>query len=878
MQRFLCHIGAVAGAFASIALTATSCADVRATSPAPVGIRALEAIELASSHQPSVRISEFHYDNSGTDTGERVEISGPAGTDLTGWSVVFYNGSNPGAAVVYRTLALSGTIEASCGGRGVLFFGLPTDGIQNGPSDGFALVSPSGPIELLSYEGQLTASNGPAAGMRSIDVGVSQAGTAAVGSSIQRRGSGTWFFSTSSSFGTCNDADDEQVIDHIVVTPASATILEGATEQFTATAFSSADQPLAGVTFTWSSSSDAVAAVSRGGLVTGAGPGQASIHASAGGVNGTATVQVNEAPLPDLPAVRFSEIHYDNVQTDVGEALEIEGPEGTDLSGWTVVLYNGANGETYDTRALSGTLGSSCDGRGVVVVRFEQDGLQNGGPDGMALVDAAGTIVEFLSYEGTFTAADGPAQGRTSADIGASQSGAPHFQTIQRKPSGRWETELRPSTLGGCYGGTPVTPTNQVSFSGRSPFDAALPVGFEDQLFGTLRAPDDATVATTFVWESLTPAIASIDEDGVFRALTAGTATLRATANDGTTATYSLPTTIATASTTARYGNHTEFGVPTDADPSDDFVLRRTELTSSFNRLRNIPNWVSYNLDASHIAPGQDRCDCFTYDPELPTEFARYTTADYTGAGAAAGFGIDRGHLARSFDRTSGSLDNARTFYFSNIIPQAADNNQGPWAAFESYLGNLALNDGKEVYIVTGASGSQGTVKNEGLITIPAITWKVAVVMSRDQGLSNVDSYDDVQVLAVIMPNRPGIRQDDWQKYLTTVNAVESASGYDVLSLLPDDIERIVESGMQEELGMIDALEAGGTLSAGVAGSLRAKLVAASESHDRGNATAARNQLQALINELDALTRSRRLPPAQGGPISDAIRALIASL
>ena len=39
--------------------------------------------------------------------------------------------------------------------------------------------------------------------------------------------------------------------------------------------------------------------------------------------------------------VRFSEIHYDNVGTDVQEAIEVSGPAGTDLTGWTVVLYNG---------------------------------------------------------------------------------------------------------------------------------------------------------------------------------------------------------------------------------------------------------------------------------------------------------------------------------------------------------------------------------------------------------------------------------------------------------------------------------------------------------------------------------------------------------
>ena len=35
--------------------------------------------------QNAVRISEIHYDNASTDTGEAIEVSAPAGTDLTGW-------------------------------------------------------------------------------------------------------------------------------------------------------------------------------------------------------------------------------------------------------------------------------------------------------------------------------------------------------------------------------------------------------------------------------------------------------------------------------------------------------------------------------------------------------------------------------------------------------------------------------------------------------------------------------------------------------------------------------------------------------------------------------------------------------------------------
>ncbi|MGZ9100231.1 MAG: Calx-beta domain-containing protein, partial [Brevundimonas sp.] len=43
---------------------------------------------------PPPFINEFHYDNPGSDTGEFIEIAGAAGTDLTGYSLVLYNGSN----------------------------------------------------------------------------------------------------------------------------------------------------------------------------------------------------------------------------------------------------------------------------------------------------------------------------------------------------------------------------------------------------------------------------------------------------------------------------------------------------------------------------------------------------------------------------------------------------------------------------------------------------------------------------------------------------------------------------------------------------------------------------------------------------------------
>ena len=123
------------------------------------------------------------------------------------------------------------------------------------------------------------------------------------------------------------------------------------------------------------------------------------------------------------PAVFFNEIHYDNTGTDTGEAIEIAGPTCTDLTGWSVVLYNGTGGAVYNTTQLSGPIPSLGGGFGVVVVNYPSNGIQNGSPDGMALVDDANNVIQFLSYEGVFTAVGGPANGMLSIDIGVSETG-----------------------------------------------------------------------------------------------------------------------------------------------------------------------------------------------------------------------------------------------------------------------------------------------------------------------------------------------------------------------------------------------------------------------------------------------------------------------
>ena len=324
------------------------------------------------SEAQEVFINEIHYDNDSADVDEGIEIAGPAGTDLTGWSLVLYNGNN---GAEYDSVTLSETIADSENGFGFVF--VPIGGIQNGSPDGIALVNASSEIiQFLSYEGSFIAVGGPADGLTSQDIGVSEPTNSPIGFSLQLAGEGTVYSD-----------------------------------------------------FTWSAPTIST-------------------------YNSVNNDQVFGTPVPN---VFINEIHYDNTGADTNEAIEIAGIAGTDLTGWSLVLYNGSNGTSYDTFTFSETISDSGNGFGFINIPFSQ--IQNGSPDGMALIDASNNVIQFLSYEGTFTATNGAAIGLTSDDIGVlEESNSPVGLSLQLTGEGfnyadfTW-AEVATSTFGSLNNG-----------------------------------------------------------------------------------------------------------------------------------------------------------------------------------------------------------------------------------------------------------------------------------------------------------------------------------------------------------------------------------------------------------------------------------------
>ena len=140
--------------------------------------------------------------------------------------------------------------------------------------------------------------------------------------------------------------------------------------------------------------------------------------------------------------VFINELHYDNSGSDVGEFIEIFAPAGTDLAAYEIALYNGANNQVYRTVPLNGVV--SDTGTGFGVASFEIAGIQNGAPDGIALYSKGqGEVIEFLSYEGSFTASGGVAVGLTSDELPVfeSSSVAAGF-SLQKEGSGRESSDF----------------------------------------------------------------------------------------------------------------------------------------------------------------------------------------------------------------------------------------------------------------------------------------------------------------------------------------------------------------------------------------------------------------------------------------------------
>lgn len=220
-------------------------------------------------------------------------------------------------------------------------------------------------------------------------------------------------------------------------------------------------------------------------------------------------------------------------------------------------------------------------------------------------------------------------------------------------------------------------------------------------------------------------------------------------------------------------------GATAVATATTNYLIARPQYALSYNNNTREPNWVSWNLTTADIG-SSGRSPNFFQDTTLPAGFYQVLTTDYSGSG------FDRGHMCPSGDRTVTDADNEATFFMTNMIPQAPDNNQGVWANFESECRTLAA-AGNEVLIISGPSGFSGTTIASG-VAVAGFTWKIAVVVPVGSGTALSRITTATRVIAIKIPNIAGVRSNPWQNYITTAAQIQADTGYTFFSELPASV------------------------------------------------------------------------------------------
>lgn len=228
----------------------------------------------------------------------------------------------------------------------------------------------------------------------------------------------------------------------------------------------------------------------------------------------------------------------------------------------------------------------------------------------------------------------------------------------------------------------------------------------------------------------------------------------------------------ATAETLGRLDGNFEY-VKT-ASGIDETLVTYTGMSISFNPGLHIPNWVSWELTRDEAAGTEPRANNFARDYDVD---GCADPSDYRGSG------YDRGHMVPAADMKWSRQAMTESFYMTNICPQAKALNTGAWKKLEEKCRQWALRD-SAIVIVCGPVLTDQIDKfiGENRIAVPKRFFKVILA----------PYANPPRGIGFIMPNSRV--EGGMQCAAVSIDQVESVTGHDFFSELPDSIEDMVES------------------------------------------------------------------------------------
>ncbi len=185
-------------------------------------------------------------------------------------------------------------------------------------------------------------------------------------------------------------------------------------------------------------------------------------------------------------------------------------------------------------------------------------------------------------------------------------------------------------------------------------------------------------------------------------------------------------------------------------------------------------HWVAYQLTSEELTPNFKRTDKFISDTAVVSGSA--SDQDYKGSG------FDRGHLAPAADMVWSKQAMDESFYYSNICPQLAGFNRGIWKELEVQVRDWAREYGS-VYITTGSicTASSQTI-GENQVSVPTGFYKTILVYN-----------DSLQGgIGFVFPHEKC--EGELADYAVSIDSVESLTGLNLYSELPNKIEKRIEN------------------------------------------------------------------------------------
>ncbi|MFW5643270.1 MAG: DNA/RNA non-specific endonuclease [Alkalispirochaeta sp.] len=220
------------------------------------------------------------------------------------------------------------------------------------------------------------------------------------------------------------------------------------------------------------------------------------------------------------------------------------------------------------------------------------------------------------------------------------------------------------------------------------------------------------------------------------------------------------------------HSEHFYFGMPAGTPRENDLIIRDLYALSA-NETTRFADWVAYRLTPAEVWGDLDLEREWRADPWLDDDERLEPSGPDDYGGAYRAYRYDRGHLA-PLGSFVGSPAASSVNYYSNIVPQTAQLNRGPWRILEETVRELVLGY-HEVFVVVGTlydgPAMPALPEADEEHTVPTGFWKVVVV----------PALGDDGVGAYIMPQQ-GFTEGDPAAFLTSIDEVERRSG---LSLFP---------------------------------------------------------------------------------------------